>query len=128
MSSKRQSYPFKMAVVALIDQGRTQTDIAEELGLSIKTVNRWWIKMRTKAPRTREQLDQVSRDLEQVKQELVKEIEFLKDLAEKYKREPATRARLETSPLIENRLLKPYYQQNANRRTERKYKVKPRFR
>ena len=116
MPAKRQPIAFKLAIVYLIWEGRSQTDIANEFGLNIKTVNRWWIKLRHQFPMSPETMQELQEGLVELKSELESDIEYCKGLRAYWDKHPVTRRRQQTISLIEQRL---FYEAHKLREAQR---------
>ena len=85
---KRFSEEFKKSAIALVHNGESQLEVAKSLGISHKTLNRWFVKAKDQMPEGSVSLAEENARLRKALKEREAEIAFLKKAAAYFAKMP----------------------------------------
>ncbi len=85
---RRFSEEFKKSAIARIQSGETQLSVAKSLGISNKTLNRWFVKAKAQMPEGAISLSEENARLRKALKEREAEIAFLKKAAAYFAKMP----------------------------------------
>ena len=85
---RRFSEEFKKSAIARVQNGETQLSVAKSLGISDKTLSRWFVKAKTQMPEGEISLSEENARLRKALKEREAEIAFLKKAAAYFAKMP----------------------------------------
>ncbi len=85
---RRFSEEFKKSAIARIQNGESQISVAKSLGISYKTLNRWFVKAKAQMPESEISLSEENARLRKALKEREAELAFLKKAAAYFTKMP----------------------------------------